>query len=100
MLGKPGTDGCADFMQSDRSTRMRLRKPIPKYEALTFALVRLSSLNTPAFLGHTNMPVYPGALRLARNASRNGEAAFAGYPPSWMGERIGDLTLILVRLSP
>jgi|HubBroStandDraft_4_1064222.scaffolds.fasta_scaffold10975_2 hypothetical protein len=34
------------------------------------------------------------------NPSRNGEAAFPGYPLSWMGECIGDLTLILVRLSP
>jgi hypothetical protein len=27
--------------------------------------VSLSSLNAPAFAGHTNMPVYPGALRIA-----------------------------------
>jgi len=33
---------------------------------LTVALVGLfSPLNTPAFAGHTNMPVYPGALRIA-----------------------------------
>jgi hypothetical protein len=43
----------------------------PSYRALTFALVRLSSLNTPAFLGHTNMPVYPGALRIAKNYRPN-----------------------------
>jgi hypothetical protein len=30
---------------------------------LTFTLVGLSPLNTPAFAGHTNMPVYPGAPR-------------------------------------
>jgi hypothetical protein len=27
----------------------------------------LSSLNTPAFLGHTDMPIHPGALRVADN---------------------------------
>jgi hypothetical protein len=34
----------------------------PSYRALASTLVSLSSLNAPAFAGHTFMPVYPGAL--------------------------------------
>ena len=34
----------------------------PSYRALASTLVSLSSLNAPAFAGHTSMPVYPGAL--------------------------------------
>jgi hypothetical protein len=33
----------------------------PSYRALASTLVSLSSLNAPAFAGHTFMPVYPGA---------------------------------------
>jgi hypothetical protein len=53
------------FMADSPSGFSFLPPCCPSYRALAFALVRLSSLNTPAFLGHTNMPVYPGALRAA-----------------------------------